>query len=115
MAVQTVSTLNHGAGLNLTTLAVAADAALSDKWLGTGNEMLFITLGATPITLTLTYGVGGTVDGQTLPSKTFSLLANNNYLMGPFPTGLYLDSNGYVNIGYSAVTNVKILVFTKGT
>jgi hypothetical protein len=114
MAVQTVQTLNHATGLNLTSLAVAADAALSDKWLGTGVEMLFVQVGTTGITITLVYGTGGTIDGQVLPNKTFVLTASNNYLMGPFPPGLFNDSGGFVNVSYTAVTNIKILPFKLG-
>lgn len=115
MAVQAVQTLNHTAGLNLTSLAVAADGALSDKWTNTGVEMVYVQVGSTGITLTLTYGTGGTIDGKVLPNYTFVLATTTNYMFGPFPTGLYNDGNGQVTISYTAVTNVKILVFKLGT
>lgn len=116
MATQTVTTLNHVTGISLTDLGVAADAALSDRWVNTGNELLWISNGGgSPITLTLSYGVGGTIDGKVLPVYTFSITNGKQYLMGPFPVGLYNDSNGFMNISYSAVTSVKILVFIKGT
>jgi hypothetical protein len=113
MAVQTIQNSSR-AGFNFTTGAVAA-AGGGDKWLGNGNELLYINNGGgSPITLTLVYGTGATIDGQTLPNKTVSVPAGQAMLVGPFPVNLFQDANLYTNVTYSAVTSVTISVFQKG-
>ena len=62
------------------------------------------------ITLTLNYGTGGTIDGQTLANRTVTIVAGDTIIVGPFPTVLYQDSTGNVSVTYSAVTSVTVLV-----
>ncbi len=107
-ATLSVTTITRAAA-DLTAIAVAADAAKSDKFLNTGLQFLYINNGGgSPITVTLTYGVGGTIDGQSLPNRTISVTNGHAVLVGPFPTNLYNDSSGYMNISYSAVTSVTV-------
>ena len=115
MAVQTIQVENHQTGLSFTNLAVAADAGLTEKWAGSGAEMLMINNGGgSAITLTENYGPGGTVDGQALPNRTFSVPAGATVVRGPYPPSLFNDSTGNMNIGWSAVTSVKLMVFKMG-
>src|SRR5579871_3542212 len=105
-ATLTVSTIGR-TGQDLTSIAVAADAGKSDKFLNTGSQFFYCNnAGGSPITLTLTYGTGGTIDGQTLPNRTITVTNGHSVLVGPFPTNLYNDANGYMNVSYSAVTSV---------
>jgi hypothetical protein len=97
------------AGQDLTTLAVAADAAKTDKFLNTGSQFVWINNGSgADITVTLNYGVGGTIDGQALPARVVTVTKAHSVLVGPFPTGLYNDANGYMSITYSAATTVTV-------
>lgn len=100
------------AGSDLTTLAAAADVA-GNNWANTGSEFLFIknaSVGA--ITLTLAFGPGAVVDGVTPASHTVSLTAAHEYLIGPFPTTIYNDINGLMQITFSGVTTLTLAVFT---
>lgn len=112
MAVQTVQTVNRS-GLQLDTVAVAADAALSDKWIGTGSEFLYINNGGAS-SLTVTFPIQQTVDGQTVTSRTMTVAAGKHALVGPFPTGVFNDANGYVNVQWSEVSSVTIAVLILG-
>jgi len=103
------------AGSDFTSVSQAATGG-GDIWAGTGAEWLAINNGgASPITLTLVYGVGGTVDTQTLPNRTVTVTNGHTVVVGPFPTGLYSDASGNMNVTYSAVTSVKIAVYKLGT
>lgn len=112
MAVQTVQTIGR-AGLNLETVAVAADVGLTEKWAGTGAEFLYVNNGqASPITVTIT--IEQTVDGQTVAARTVSVPASHHMLIGPFPTGVYNDTSGNVNISWSSATSVTLAVLLLG-
>jgi len=117
MATLTVTTINHATGvLDLVASATAADAALSDKWTGTGKEMLFVNnAGGSPCVVTETYGVGGTVDGVALVSRTKSVASGKSAILGPYPTGLFNDANSFMNVSYNQVATVKVLPFVIGT
>jgi hypothetical protein len=102
-------------GFDMETVAVAADAAKSDKWVNTGVEFLAIkNAGGSPITLTLTFGTGGVVDGVTPTAKTVSVTNGHTFLVGPFPPQFYNDANGFMNVSYSAVTSVTVAVVKPG-
>lgn len=112
MATQPVTTTSR-TGTNLTSLAVAANSG-GDDWVNTGNELLYIETNGTAITLTLT--LAATIDGQSATSKTVSIGANEEWIVGPFPIANYNNTTtGKAAISYSAVTNVKILIFKVGT
>jgi hypothetical protein len=114
-ATLTVTTMSRS-GFDMETLATAADAAKSDKWVNTGVEFLAIkNAGGSPITLTLTFGVGGTVDGVTPTAKTVSVTNGHTFLVGPFPPQFYNDANGFCSVSYSAVTSVTVAVVKPGS
>jgi len=109
MAVLNITSLTR-AGLEPSTVGAAADVA-GDKWVNTGTELVLVhNGGGSSITITLTYGLGGSVDGSVLTPKTVAVPAGKTSLIGPFPTGLYNDANGQAGITYSSVTSVKTLV-----
>jgi hypothetical protein len=114
-ATLAVTTMSRS-GFDMETVAVAADAAKSDKWLNTGAEFVAVKNGGgSPITLTLTFGAGAVVDGVTPTSKTVSVTNGHTFLVGPFPPGLYNDANGYMIVSYSAVTSVTVAVVKPGS
>lgn len=115
MAVQTVNNLfgsGGRAGLNVLALEVPADGGLTEKWPTQGNEFLEVSTVATGTTLTLVYnGVGNVVDGVALANKTVVIGTNARIVVGPFPTNLYMDSTGNMNISWSSAATVKLAVF----
>jgi hypothetical protein len=102
------------AGVDLTSTAVAA-ASGGDKFLNDGVSFLYVNNGSgSSVTVTLTWGVGGTVDGQTPTARTVTVAAGHGEVIGPFPPQVYSDSNGYMNWTYSAVTTVTVAVIHPG-
>jgi hypothetical protein len=114
-AATLTSTAMSRAGADLTVLAVAADAGKTDKFTNDGVSFIYINNGGgSPITVTLNWGTGATVDGQTPTARTVSVTNGHAVLIGPFPTGFYSDSNGFMSWTYSAVTSVTVAVVKPG-
>jgi hypothetical protein len=114
-ATLSITTMSRS-GFDMEAIATAADAAKTDKWLNTGAEFLAIkNAGGSPITLTLTFGVGGIIDGVVPTSKTVSVTNGHTLLVGPFPPSVYNDANGYMIVSYSAVTSVTVAVVKPGS
>lgn len=95
------------AGINLTTLAAAADAT-GDNFANTGSEFLYVN-NASAGTITLTLVGQQTVDGQTVTNRTVAIPTVNAMLIGPFPVGIYNDANGRANVTWSGVTSTTIV------
>ena len=113
MATQTIQIISR-AGINLDSVAVAADTGLTETWPGSGTEFLYVSNGAAAaITVTLTIPV--TVDGQPVTNKTVSVAASAHALIGPFPRSSYNDTSNNVHIGWSSATSVKLAVLRLGT
>ncbi len=76
---------------------VAADATNFNDFVGTGKELLIVdNSGATAHTITIyaasdTYGRTGKIDA-------YSLGAGEKAVFGPFPTTVYNQTNGHVNV-----------------
>jgi hypothetical protein len=116
MAVQTVVQTSR-AGIDLAALAIAADAGLTEKWPGTGNELLYVKNGGGgSINLTLVFNTATLlgIDGLGQTSRIVAIAAGKQMIFGPFPVNLFGDVAGNINITWSAVTTVTLLVFTKG-
>jgi hypothetical protein len=118
MALQTISIVNHAAGLmDIMATAVAADVALSDWWVNTGNELIFVNnAGATSITVTDTIpGSYNPPDGLSTTPRTHTIAAGKFSFLGPYPTQIYnAGSTNFMTLTWSAVASVKLLVFIKG-
>ncbi len=113
-ATLTITTMSR-AGVDATSAAVAASGG-GDKFLNDGASFLYVNnAGGSSITVTLTWGVGGAVDGSTPTAKTVSVTNGHAVLIGPFPTQFYSDSNGYMNWTYSATTSVTVAVIKPGS
>jgi hypothetical protein len=92
-------------------LGSAAAAGGGDKFLNTGNELLYIKNGGgSTITLTLD---AQTVSGLTITDPTVSVAAGAEKIVGPFDPRYFCDANGYLNLSYSAVTSVTVAVIQK--
>jgi hypothetical protein len=88
-----------------------ACAGGGDTFLNTGKEFIEIANGdSTPTTVTIAWGVGGTIDGITPTARTVSVTNATSKRIGPFPPSLYNDANGYVSVTYSKVTSLTAQV-----
>lgn len=112
MATLTVGAVPARTGINLVDTAVACDASLTDKFLNdTGNSFFYFKNGSGgSITLTLAFASTVTVDGVVPVNKTYAVAAAKDLILGPFPS-VYVDSNSFVTVSYSAVTSCKCYAF----
>jgi len=62
--------------------------------------------GASPITVTVQ--TPGTVDGLSVSDMTIVVTNAEERFIGPFPPGIYNQSDGSVYVDYSAVTSVTV-------
>lgn len=114
MALLTVQTADRG-GLNLTDSDVAASAG-GDSFANDGNTALYVLNGSGgDITVTLVFGTGAAVDGQSPTNRTVVVEAGKAEIIGPFPTQYYNDGNGRMNVTYSGVTTLTVLPFKLST
>jgi|SRR5919108_297969 hypothetical protein len=96
------------AGLNITALAVAADGTNGNSFVNDGMTTLEVLNGtATACVVTLTFGAGATVDGQSPTNRTVSVTGNKHFRIGPFPTNLYGTT---VTVTYDQVNTVTVAV-----
>jgi len=90
-------------------LVMAAADEEGDEYSNTGNEMLLIENGsASPITLTVPTPY--TVDGLDVDDREITIPAGESHLLGPFPQAYYNDTNGKVQLEYSAHADVSVAV-----
>lgn len=106
MATLTAQTISR-AGLE--PVLAAADVA-GDDFVNTGLEFVEVVNGSGS-DVTVTLDIQSTVDGQAVTDRTVTVTAGERRIIGPFPTGTYNDSEGKMNISYSAVTSVTVGVF----
>lgn len=60
---------------------------------------------------TVTVPIPKTVDGQAVSSKTYVIGTNSERMIGPFKSDPYGQSDGTVNLDFSAVTAVTVAGF----
>ena len=107
MATLTVITPTYAGA----TFSPASAAGGGDKFVNTGNELLYIKNGGgSTITLTLD---AQTVAGLTITDPTVSITAGQEKVIGPFDPRYFTDSSGFLNLSYSAVTSVTVAVIQK--
>jgi len=112
MATALTKTTISRAGVDLAATATAADAT-GNNWTNTGGEILFLKNGGgSSITLTLAFGPGAVVDGQTPTNKTVTVAAGKEFLVGPFPVSIYNDTTNLMNVTYSGVTTVTVALLS---
>lgn len=111
MATLTVYTADRLGTSNITVNAVSASAG-GDQFANTGYELLWIKNGGGG-NITLTINVQETIDAElalTVTNATVTILAGDEYLIGPFPPSVYSDTNNNVQLRYSGVTSVTVTV-----
>jgi len=90
-------------------IAGVAAAAGGDEFANDGKQLLLIENGSgAEIDLTIT--TEKTVDGEDVADKVIAIPDGERHLIGPFPTQIYNDGDGHVNIGYEDHTNVTVAV-----
>ncbi len=94
-------------GLDVTGVAATAGG---DQFANTGKEILLVTLVAGACTVTI--ATGGTVLDEALAVANPAIVCatNKTTAIGPFPAGVFNDSNGLVQLTYSAVVDVTVKV-----
>ena len=77
----------------------SAAAAGGDEFVNNGSELLLFehTNGAGS-DMTLTIVTQQTVDGEAVADKAITVGKGTIHLLGPFPTGIYNDANGKVQL-----------------
>ncbi len=96
------------AGATFTTVSAAGGG---DKFVNTGNELLYIKNGGGgSITLTLD---AQTIAGLTITDPTVAVAAGAEKIIGPFDPKYFTDSSGFLNLSYSGVTSVTVAVIQK--
>lgn len=100
------------AGADITTPATAALSSMTMT--NDGKTMLRVKTGATTANLTLTAQaklLDGSVAGISPQNPVIALAANKDYIIGPFPTNIYNDANGELNMAFSAVTSILVQAY----
>lgn len=92
-------------GVDLAAAMTAADGANGNSFANSGDTLLRVkNASGAPITVTIAYA--SPVDGQTVPSRTYSIPATTgDRLLGPFPVALF-GSNPTATV--SAATSVTL-------
>jgi hypothetical protein len=93
------------------TITGASATSGGDKFGSTGKEFLWVK-NADTASHNVIFAVQKTVDGLAVTSRTVTVGAGAEMLIGPFKPSEYNDANGLVNVTYSAVTSVTVAVFS---
>jgi hypothetical protein len=109
MATLTVTPITRS-GVDVTIASgLAAAAGGGDAFANTGQEYFIINNGDGS-DHTVTFALTKTVDGVTPTPVAHNVVAGKTRIFGPFSPGDYNDTNGLVQVTYSAVTSVKVAV-----
>ena len=89
-------------------IAVEDCTALGDQMLNDGRTLLYFhnTNGGTTYNITL--ATGATVAGMPIGDIAFSIAPSVIKVIGPFAPRYWNDANGYVQITYDAITDLKV-------
>lgn len=107
MAVLTATSLVR-TGINPVP-STAADVA-GDSVANPGGDIAFIVKNASGSSINVTLDIRAAgPDGATVTDPVVAIAAGATKMIGPFPTGIYNDASGRVNITYSDVTTVTVM------
>lgn len=111
MATLTVQTVDRAGLVGDPTVAAAGGG---DNWANTGAEIFVVKNGGGG-SINVTLDIQSTVDGQAVTDRVVAVAAGVTKFMGPFPTANYNDGNGRMNVTYSGVTTVTVMVIKPTT
>ena len=107
MAQLTVNQITRDGVLYAVVAAAAGDSFAND-----GRTLLVAYNNHGSAARTVSIDIQKDVDDQDPPSRTVTLAAGQTKLIGPFPTGIYNDANGRVQLTYSdSAANTYVGVF----
>lgn len=104
MATLTVLTASPSSGQALGAAAVAAGG---DQFLNDGDIILYFK-NTNASSRTVTVATGGTIGGLAIADVTVALAQNEEKVVGPFDPRIFNDSSGYVQLTYTAATDVTV-------
>lgn len=88
-------------------LTAAAASASGDQFLNDGRVVLYFkNTNASDRTITIV--TAGTVNGLAIADVTLTISQDEEKIIGPFPPRVFNDGNGYVQLTYSAHTNLTV-------
>ncbi len=104
MALLTVVTASRSGAV---VTGAAATASTGDTFANTGHEFFHVRNGSgAPITVT--FDIVATMDAQVVTDRAVTVAAGATTIIGPFPTGIYNDTDGRVKATCSDVTTVTV-------
>jgi hypothetical protein len=86
---------------NGATQSLASAAAGGDEFANTGDEIFVVANGNGADPRTVTFAIEKEVDGVTPSGKAVTVAASATMFIGPFPTEIYNDVDGKVQVTYS--------------
>jgi hypothetical protein len=85
-----------------------------DQFLNASNTFIHVKNGdASPHTVTIV--TQSTSDGLAVADRAVAIPAGEERLIGPFPSAIYDDGNGKVQLTYDAVTSMTIAALRLGS
>lgn len=93
-------------GVDLAASGAAADVA-GDKFVNEGNVLAVFT-NASGAPITVTFPITRTLEGLAIASRTVAVPAASTMSIGPFPSGIYNDIDGFVPMTYSSVVDLYV-------
>lgn len=93
--------------------SLTAAAGGGDEFANTGHEW-FEVLNGSGGSITVTFTTSATVQGEPIADRAVTVANGARKKIGPFPTDVYNDSNGKVQVAYSGATSVTVGVFKLG-
>lgn len=85
----------------------AADGTNGNQFANDGRMVLHvINGGGSPINVTI--ATPNQVDGLAISDQVVAVTNAEERFIGPFPPGIYNDSDGYVQVTYSSATSVTV-------
>ena len=84
------------------TAAVADGGHVDGSSFLNDGERTFLSVRNGAVARSLYVYIAATVDGQAVTMKTYTVGANTDYMLGPFPTAIYNQTGGLVHIAADA-------------
>jgi hypothetical protein len=93
------------------TPAFATPNVAGNMFLNDGKTVLEVKNGSAS-SINVTPNVAATVDGQAVTNPVIAVTATTgDKIIGPFPPGIYNQTDGKVYVDFSAITTVTIAVY----
>jgi len=87
--------------------ALAGAAELGDEFVNDGKK-LFVVNNGSGAAVEVTFATQKTVDGEAIADKVVDVPNGEQHLLGPFPTDIYNDGDGKVQVTYEDHTSVTV-------